>query len=108
MDPHYELTVVVHGGSAEVSGSSFTVASTASLEALDAADTVIVPGYADFDAELPIDVLDALSAAHRNGARMVSICSGVFALAGGRFARRTSGDNPLGCLRPAPQPLPEH
>jgi transcriptional regulator GlxA family with amidase domain len=81
MDPHYELTVVVHGGSAEVSGSSFTVASTASLEALDAADTVIVPGYEEFDAELPIDVLDALSAAHRNGARMVSICSGVFALA---------------------------
>ena len=81
MDPHYELTVVVHGGSAEVSGSSFTVATNASLEALDAADTVIVPGYEEFDAELPIDVLDALSAAHRNGARMVSICSGVFALA---------------------------
>jgi transcriptional regulator GlxA family with amidase domain len=81
MDPHYQLTVVVHGGSAEVSGSSFTVASAASLEALDAADTVIVPGYAEFHAELPIDVLDALRAAHRNGARMVSICSGVFALA---------------------------
>ena len=81
MDPHYELTVVVHGGSADVSGSSFTVAGNASLEALDTADTVIVPGYADFDAELPVDVLDALRAAHRNGARMVSICSGVFALA---------------------------
>ena len=81
MDPHYELTVVVHGGSADVSGSSFTVAGNASLEALDTADTVIVPGYADYDAELPVDALDALRAAHHNGARMVSICSGVFALA---------------------------
>ena len=80
-DPHYELTVVVHGGSAEVSGSSFTVASRTSLEALEAAGTVIVPGYADFDAEVPLDVLDALRAAHRNGARMVAICTGVFALA---------------------------
>ena len=81
MDPHYELTVVVHGGSAEVAGSSFTIANHAGLEALDGADTVIVPGYQALDAELPIVVLDALRAAHRNGARMVAICSGVFALA---------------------------
>jgi len=42
---------------------------------------VIVPGYDDIDVELPETVLSALRAAHARGSRVVSICSGAFALA---------------------------
>jgi transcriptional regulator GlxA family with amidase domain len=40
-----------------------------------------VPGYQDVDAPVPADALTALQAAHRRGARLVSICAGAFALA---------------------------
>ena len=42
---------------------------------------MIVPGYEDLDAEVPGEVLTALRAAHGRGARIVSVCSGAFALA---------------------------
>jgi AraC family transcriptional activator FtrA len=58
-------------------GFGITVA--AGLEAVAAADTVIVPGFRRGPA--PADALDALRAAHQRGARIVSICSGAFALA---------------------------
>ncbi|MFJ9517909.1 helix-turn-helix domain-containing protein [Kitasatospora sp. NPDC101801] len=51
------------------------------LERLRHADTVIVPGVADVRREVAPAVLDALRAAARRGARVVSICSGAFALA---------------------------
>jgi AraC family transcriptional activator FtrA len=51
------------------------------LGALTSADTIIVPGWRD-PAEIPPPrLLDALRRAHRRGARVVSICSGVFVLA---------------------------
>ena len=51
------------------------------LEALERADTVIVPGVPDPHADPPEPVLAALRAAHARGARVISICSGAFALA---------------------------
>jgi transcriptional regulator GlxA family with amidase domain len=51
----------------------------AGLAALGTADTIIVPGY-DYRAGVPEPVLSALRAAHRRGARIVSICTGAFAL----------------------------
>lgn len=53
----------------------------AGLEALGRADTVIVPGWQPPGAPVPQNVLDALRAAHRRGARIVSICTGAFVLA---------------------------
>lgn len=54
---------------------------TDGLSALDTADTVLVPGWRPAG-ELPSQaVTDALRRAHRRGARVVSICSGAFALA---------------------------
>jgi AraC family transcriptional activator FtrA len=50
------------------------------LEALDVADTVVVPGYAPH-AEPPASVLEALRAVADRGARVVSVCTGAFALA---------------------------
>ncbi|MFF1798841.1 DJ-1/PfpI family protein [Kitasatospora sp. NPDC086009] len=51
------------------------------LDRLRYADTVIVPGVADVRREVAPAVLDALRDAHARGARVVSICSGAFALA---------------------------
>ena len=59
----------------------FTVGAPHGLEALERADTVIVPGVPDPHADPPAPVLAALRAAHARGARVVSICSGAFALA---------------------------
>jgi AraC family transcriptional regulator, transcriptional activator FtrA len=51
------------------------------LRALDHADTVIVPGWLPADALPSPAVVRALRRAHARGARLVSICSGAFALA---------------------------
>src|SRR5215207_2056915 len=59
----------------------FTVVAPHGLEALERADTVIVPGVPDPHEDPPEPVLDALRAAHARGARVLSICSGAFALA---------------------------
>jgi AraC family transcriptional activator FtrA len=53
----------------------------AGLAELAAADTVIVPGVQSVHADPAPEVLDALRAAHARGARIISICSGAFALA---------------------------
>ncbi|MFB7470322.1 GlxA family transcriptional regulator [Kitasatospora sp. NPDC056184] len=51
------------------------------LPALERADTVVVPGWLPVG-ELPSPaVVEALRRAHRRGARVISICSGAFALA---------------------------
>ncbi len=50
------------------------------LDRLAAADTVIVPGQRT-DGPVSPELVAALRAAHRRGARIVSICSGAFALA---------------------------
>ncbi|WP_068825889.1 transcriptional regulator FtrA [Pseudomonas sp. BMS12] len=57
------------------------VLADAGLEALGEAQTIIVPGWRD-RAELPPPaLLQALREAHGRGARLLSICSGVFVLA---------------------------
>ncbi len=50
------------------------------LEALRAADTVILPPT-DFPERVPAEVLGALREAHWRGCRMVSLCTGAFVLA---------------------------
>jgi AraC family transcriptional activator FtrA len=51
------------------------------LDAVRQADTVIVPSVPDVHGDISPEVVEALRAAHQRGARMVSICSGAFALA---------------------------
>ncbi|MFI6144510.1 helix-turn-helix domain-containing protein [Streptomyces sp. NPDC051109] len=51
------------------------------LDRLGFADTVIVPGVADVRRDVSPAVLDALRASYARGARVMSICSGAFALA---------------------------
>ncbi len=57
------------------------VVADAALERLVEAGTVIIPGWKDIDAAVPVRVLEALRAAHARGARLLSICSGSFVLA---------------------------
>jgi AraC family transcriptional activator FtrA len=59
----------------------FTMTAEHGLEEFAAADTVMVVAVPDVRAEIPPAVVEALRTAHRRGARMVSICSGAFALA---------------------------
>ncbi|WP_312513962.1 transcriptional regulator FtrA [Massilia sp.] len=51
------------------------------LEAIDTADTVIIPGWRDVDEPPPPALLDALRRARARGARIGAICSGAFVLA---------------------------
>jgi AraC family transcriptional activator FtrA len=51
------------------------------LEALELADTIVVPGWAGIAVPVPADLVTALRRAHERGARLVSICSGAFVLA---------------------------
>jgi transcriptional regulator GlxA family with amidase domain len=77
----YRLTLCGRVPGEIATTSSFGVVAAHGLEALGAADTVIVPGFAPHDVTPADDVLDALRAAHARGARIVSICTGAFALA---------------------------
>jgi len=51
------------------------------LGLLDRADTIVIPGWCGADVPVPPAVLRKLRAAHARGARLCSICSGVFVLA---------------------------
>lgn len=51
------------------------------LEALREANTIVIPGWRNREEPPPKALLDAVQAAHARGARLVSICSGVFVLA---------------------------
>jgi transcriptional regulator GlxA family with amidase domain len=52
------------------------------LSSLNRADTVIVPGIADLDQSIPEDLLRAIRRAVDRRARVASICTGAFVLAG--------------------------
>ncbi len=51
------------------------------FELVEQAGTIIVPGWRGMDAPVPDTVCAALQSAHAKGARLLSICSGVFVLA---------------------------
>jgi len=76
---HYEVTVCGLTAGTVATTSGFGIAVEADLSALTGADTVLVPGFAR--GPTPPALLDALVRAHAAGSRMVSICTGAFALA---------------------------
>jgi transcriptional regulator GlxA family with amidase domain len=80
-DPRYQVTVCAGPSTGSVRSGGFTVTADAGLEALEGADTVVIPGYEDCEAPPPAAVLSAIYTAHARGARIVSICTGAFALA---------------------------
>jgi AraC family transcriptional regulator, transcriptional activator FtrA len=58
-----------------------TVSAPCKLSLLDRAHTIVVPGWRDADELPPEALLKKIRAAYRRGARLCSICSGVFVLA---------------------------
>lgn len=62
-------------------GGSVKVVADAGLASLRRAGTIIVPGWQDIDAAPPEALLEALRRAHARGARIASICAGVFVVA---------------------------
>jgi transcriptional regulator GlxA family with amidase domain len=76
----YRTTVCAERAQVEVAtGYSLVVPGT--LADVRRADTVIVPGFVDHRRVFSNDVLDALRYVHQRGRRVVSICTGAFALA---------------------------
>ena len=57
------------------------VTATSGLRALRGGETIVIPGWRDPDEIPPAALLNALRRAHDRGARLMSICSGVFVLA---------------------------
>ena len=58
-----------------------TISAPHDLSLLALADTIVIPGWRDADEAPPPALLEQLRAAHARGARLCSICSGVFILA---------------------------
>jgi AraC family transcriptional activator FtrA len=79
--PWYDLKVCAERpGPLRIVGDA-TVETHHGLDALAAARTVIVPGVSDVRGECSPELVAALRLARDRGARVVSICSGAFALA---------------------------
>ncbi|HEV2640845.1 MAG TPA: helix-turn-helix domain-containing protein [Actinocrinis sp.] len=78
---HYEFGVCTEIPGPVPTSAGYAISVSQDLTALDAADTVIIPGWLPVEAPLSIPARDALLRAHSRGARLVTICSGVFALA---------------------------
>ncbi|CAL9650541.1 GlxA family transcriptional regulator [Streptomyces sp. enrichment culture] len=83
-DPWYELKLC-RVGSGQPDGPGLSLRTPYGLDELARADTVVVPSVPDPCVEegrpLPPELIDALRRAHAAGARMVSLCTGAFALA---------------------------
>lgn len=58
-----------------------TVQADHGLEALETADTIVIPGWSGVHVPVPDALIAALRRAHARGARLASICSGAFVLA---------------------------
>jgi transcriptional regulator GlxA family with amidase domain len=61
--------------------TGFDVVATHGLDAMQRADTIVVPGFDSHTRRPPEPAIEALAAAAARGQRVVSICTGAFALA---------------------------
>jgi AraC family transcriptional regulator, transcriptional activator FtrA len=79
--PHYAFSTCSVDGAPVTTTSGFEIGVQAGPAALRRADTVVVPGYFAIHEPPPAEATAALRAAARRGARLLSVCSGAFALA---------------------------
>ena len=79
--PLYELcSVALEDGPLRALGG-LHVTPTSSPSKLKTADTVLIPGWRDLNDPVPEVYIKAVRAAHARGARIMTICSGVYVLA---------------------------
>lgn len=79
--PWYELKVCAESTQPLRAVGGFTMATEYGLDDFAEADTVIVTAVPDVRGDVPAALVNVLRQAHQRGARVVSICSGAFALA---------------------------
>lgn len=79
--PLYEFSACSLDGAEVRTTSGFGITPADDIGALQRADTIVVPGYVAILAPPPEPALDALRAASARGARLLSVCTGAFALA---------------------------
>lgn len=75
----FKSVAVEHGPLMAAGGLTFTP--TGTLEDFETAETIIIPGWRGKDEPVPKSTIKALQEAHARGARLVTICSGVYVLA---------------------------
>ncbi|HET8954486.1 MAG TPA: helix-turn-helix domain-containing protein [Solirubrobacterales bacterium] len=80
-EPLYEVAVCTADSRPVRTTSGFEVSPGARPEALRRADTLVVPGYAGILDPPPAEALAAIRDAAARGARLMSVCTGAFALA---------------------------
>lgn len=80
-EPLYEVTVCSPDGKPVRTTGGFQVTPESGPGALRRAETVVLPGYAAIFDPPPREVLAAIRAAAQRGARLMSVCTGAFALA---------------------------
>lgn len=81
VDPWYTHRVAAAAPGPLLSPEGLRLDTPYGLEQLELADTVVVPAWQYHTDPPSEDLLEGLRAAHRRGARMVSVCSGAFVLA---------------------------
>jgi transcriptional regulator GlxA family with amidase domain len=81
VDPWYEFLVVGAGDRRVRTQTGFVIEAPHGLEALERADTIVVPGWSDPENEPSAALKDSLVAAYERGARLASLCTGAFVLA---------------------------
>ncbi|WP_371661190.1 helix-turn-helix domain-containing protein [Streptomyces sp. NBC_00280] len=79
--PLYEVTVCAPTPEVRLNHGFLTLTGVAGLESVDEADTLVVPGRPDNVVPRGDAVLDAVRRTHARGARVMSLCTGSFALA---------------------------
>ena len=79
--PWYDFTVVAAEIGPLRATGGMTVHAPHDVDRIASAGTVVLPGWRDINEPPPPSLLTALREAHAQGARIMSICSGVFILA---------------------------
>ncbi|MGH2975824.1 MAG: GlxA family transcriptional regulator [Solirubrobacterales bacterium] len=79
--PIYDFSTCSVGARELSTTTGFAVRAQGDLAALEGADTVVVPAYFDLFSPPPREATEALCGAARRGARVISVCTGAFALA---------------------------
>ena len=76
----YEFRVACPNRSTQAIGG-YAITSPYGIESLYEADTIIIPGWQNIIVPPPQEILDAVQAAHANGTRLLSFCTGAFVFA---------------------------
>ncbi|MFD4768760.1 GlxA family transcriptional regulator [Streptomyces niveus] len=79
--PGYRVLVCGDSGDGSSQVMAADIRPTHSLSDMECADIVVIPGYENPDEPIPASYVEALRGAVERGARIVAVCTGVFALA---------------------------